>query len=262
MSAPRNDFNTQIQELRTGSLKVFTRINQPLSDQQVKELAEILETDTTLEELELSNAEITGKGAEYLAEAIGKNKKLKSVALNYNPIDDLGMQFLATALSLNSTLTSFGMHTNRITDSGVKFFSEMLLSNTTLQILDLGSFPAGGLAFFGNQPVTSNIAKYQLGNNITAAGHLHLIEAVKRNKTIQIINLLSSSEELTTLLENNKFNSKERSEDQIFLKNMKDQLDKACLSLAKLTKTCSMNTEELELFLFMNPVSGLCSSPH
>ncbi|CAF1381715.1 unnamed protein product [Adineta ricciae] len=87
--------------------------NITFADDGVQHLTEALQNNTTLTVLDLANADIRVKGAQYLADLlISDNTKLSRLYLKNNSVEDVGSQHLGNALRKNQTLNTFLIGSN------------------------------------------------------------------------------------------------------------------------------------------------------
>ena len=156
-------------------------------------LAEVLKSNTTLTVLNLSYSGIGGAGAAGLAEALKSNTTLTVLNLSYNGIGDAGTAGLAEALKSNTTLTVLNLSYNSIGGAGAAGLAEALKSNATLTVLNLSHNGIGGAgaarlaeALKSNTTLTVLNLSY---NSIGDAGAARLAEALKSNTTLTVLNL-------------------------------------------------------------------------
>ena len=131
------------------------------------ELAEALETNTTLTDLILDNNKIGDEGAKAIAEALKTNTTLINLKLSTNIIGDEGAYALAEALKTNTTLTDLILDNNKIGDEGAKAIAEALKTNTTLINLKLSTNIIGdeGANALAEALKTNTTTKLNLDNN-------------------------------------------------------------------------------------------------
>jgi len=107
-----------------------------LSDKGIEIISEVLSLNTcALKEIDLSSNGITDQGAEYIANMLRKNRKLKALILNKNEITDNGLILLAHALvNDNKKLKQLKLESNPfITRTGVIDILNLLKNNQTLE---------------------------------------------------------------------------------------------------------------------------------
>jgi Ran GTPase-activating protein (RanGAP) involved in mRNA processing and transport len=102
-------------------------------------LANALHNNTTLEELNLWNNQLSDSGVYSLTQVLSANNStLRSIGLGQNHISDIGAQHLAEMLKTNTTITRLWLFYNEIGDQGIKLMADVLAhDNKTLQWLDL-----------------------------------------------------------------------------------------------------------------------------
>ena len=101
-------------------------------------IATTLYENTTLEELNLWNNQVSDLGVQSLSSTLANNSVLRSVALGQNGISDVGAGHLAEMLKTNTTLTRLWLFHNEIGDRGAKALADVLANdNQCLQWLDL-----------------------------------------------------------------------------------------------------------------------------
>ena len=100
---------------------------------------QILKTNTTLDTLNLSGYHdkdmmMVDLGAIELAEALETNTTLTDLILDNNKIGDEGAKAIAEALKTNTTLINLKLSTNIIGDEGANALAEALKTNTTTKL--------------------------------------------------------------------------------------------------------------------------------
>ena len=164
-----------------------------IDDASVASLAEMLKSNTTLTKLNLSSVDFRAAGAPSLAEALKSNTTLTKLNLSINSIGDAGAAALAEALKSNTTLTELDLSHNSIGDAGAAGLAEAVKFNSTLTKLDLsinliGDAGAAGLA----EALKSNTMLTVLNvflNKIGDAGAADLAEALKSNTMLTVLNV-------------------------------------------------------------------------
>ncbi|CAF1345103.1 unnamed protein product [Rotaria sordida] len=107
-----------------------------ISDTGVKIISELLSSNTCeLQDIDLSHNGITDKGTIYLANMLKKNQTLKALVLNNNDITDNGLKRLVDVLAKDNTkLTQLKLESNpRITHIGVDYIFRSLKNNKNLE---------------------------------------------------------------------------------------------------------------------------------
>ena len=115
-----------------GVNKALTELN---TIEKVKKLAEVIQINKTLQELNISKNNITDEGAQRLAEAIQINKTLQELNISKNNITDEGAKRLAEAIQVNTTLQELNISKNWISKEGVMKIVEACTKNRTLHKL-------------------------------------------------------------------------------------------------------------------------------
>lgn len=90
-----------------------------------------------LERLNISDNQISGRGAQALSHALSKNTSLVSLNLRLNQLGDEGGQAIAQALLKNQTLVNLQLGANEMTGPTATAFSQVLVQNRTLRSLNL-----------------------------------------------------------------------------------------------------------------------------
>ena len=125
---------------RNRGLKTLHISHCGIDDQGMKSLASALETNGSLEWLNLrENDAVTGIGLMALGESLKSNRGLKSLDISYCSIDDQGMESLASVLETNGSLEWLNLRANdAVTVIGLMALGESLKSNGALKTLYLG----------------------------------------------------------------------------------------------------------------------------
>ena len=103
----------------------------------VKIVAEVLHSNRTVENINLSNNRISYKEANFLSECIENNCTLKEIDISYNKISNDGVKSIVTALKYNCTLTKLNVANNKISTLAAPAISESLKVNNTIKELNL-----------------------------------------------------------------------------------------------------------------------------
>ena len=135
-------------KVNTSLEKIDLGINR-IGDEGVKELAEALKANTTLENISLG-IKIGAKGAKHLAEALKENNSLEKIDLGENDIGAKGVKELAEALKVNTTLENIwlgvitSVRKGEVFGGGVE--SEYIVEEVHLGWNDIGAEGAKHLA--------------------------------------------------------------------------------------------------------------------
>ena len=103
----------------------------------LKIFAEALSYNTCLKNLNLEFCKCGDEGAIALADALKQNSTLTHLNLRHNQIGPTGAIALADALKENSTLTHLNLGLNEFRELGIIFLAYALITNNTIQELDL-----------------------------------------------------------------------------------------------------------------------------
>ncbi len=161
-------------------------------DAGTQHLANALKSNTTLQKLALIENKITDAGAQHLANALKTNTTLHKLTLSNNNISDIGVQYLANALKTNTTLHKLILSKNKITDIGAQYLANVLKTNTTLKELTLGNNITDiGAQYLANAlEINTSLKKLKLSDNkIGDAGAKHLANALEINTSLKKLKL-------------------------------------------------------------------------
>ena len=100
-----------------------------------QEATAISDMTAVLEELNVSNNNLSDDGAKVLSEGLTKTKSLRVLYINNNNIDSQGIVSIAYALSLNTSLAVLNMTNNIIRQDGAAAIAEAIMKNKTLEEL-------------------------------------------------------------------------------------------------------------------------------
>eukprot|EP00930_Biecheleria_cincta_P041530 TRINITY_DN28496_c0_g1_i2.p1 TRINITY_DN28496_c0_g1~~TRINITY_DN28496_c0_g1_i2.p1 ORF type:complete len:572 (+),score=89.72 TRINITY_DN28496_c0_g1_i2:24-1718(+) len=126
------------QTLQSGSsLTALNFGRNKIGDSGVKILLNIFRNSVSLSILHLHDNQIGDGGAATIAETLKSNVSLREIYLNGNRIGDMGATAIAAALAINASVHKVMLARNQICDTGALAISDSLKSNTALQSLDL-----------------------------------------------------------------------------------------------------------------------------
>ena len=128
--------NSSVQALRLRGECVF-------NDVGTKALAEAINCNPIVEELEVSRNKASSVSIVALVKAIGSNTALKKLVLHGNDISDVGAKVVAEVLNCNTILEELDLSDNGIGDVGAEALAQVIGSNTTLKKLSLCSNGVG-----------------------------------------------------------------------------------------------------------------------
>ena len=153
----------------------------------VNEIKEALQTNIKLISLKL--CDIVYHGVISIAETIQVNTTLQNLDISSNNISDVGAAAISDSLKRNGSLVKLNMSGNNITSAGTKKLSEAIQVNTTLLNLDISSSNisnAGAAAISDSLKTNSSLAKLNISqNNINSEGAKKIAETIQVNTTLQ-----------------------------------------------------------------------------
>ena len=168
-------------------------LNFSFTDMSVPFLAEALQNNTTLKELELCHCELTLDMVKDVSRMLTVNCSLTSLNISENPIGDNGVTHLVEALKQNKTLEELGISDCGITDAGVAALAEALRQKITLERLYInrcGTTDAGVAPLAEALKQNKTLERLDIsGCGITDAGVAPLAEALKQNKTLESLDI-------------------------------------------------------------------------
>ncbi|CAF3588150.1 unnamed protein product [Rotaria socialis] len=104
-----------------------------------KYIADALQKNTTIKELDLSYNCIGTKEIIHFANILRENTMLITLNLNNNWLNAVSLQYLVQALKHNTTLHTLNLSYNYIGCDGVEYVTELLKTNKTLTTLDISN---------------------------------------------------------------------------------------------------------------------------
>jgi len=96
-------------------------------------ITELLDGNTSLKKLDLSNCQINHSGVTKIAMGLMNNKTLTHLDLRYCKSGNDGAWAIGHLLKHNNTLKDIGLYDNNITDEGVKYIYNGLVENNSLE---------------------------------------------------------------------------------------------------------------------------------
>ncbi len=181
--------------IRDGKANLF---DMDLNDTDIEKLCEVLESNTTVRELDLSQNNIGPKGAKALADTLHKKvkngtEKLVCLDLRLNHIGSQGTAAIANALFDSQKVEKIELYGNNICkngtkpcDKGIEATGQLLLHNSSLIYLDISST---GINAESIEPIAKalgvNTTLQCLSisyNKIGAKGITKIAEALKKNR--------------------------------------------------------------------------------
>ena len=160
-----------------------------LSYSLTADLAQVLQHNSTIQKLTLSNPGSNKNGLVALAEALHCNFTLQVLTLSHIEIGNYEVQALATALQQNSIIRELSLTHAGIDGNQAAILAQVLHGNTTMEVLTLsdnhlGDMGATALA----QALQHNSILQELTlsrNGIRDAGAVDLAQALHSNSTLQ-----------------------------------------------------------------------------
>lgn len=170
------------------SLKFLNIMKRSLGNAHVMALAEALNYNRSLMNLNLWDNKIQDSGIVSLAAVLGKGKiPLENLSLRCNQIKDKGAIALAKAFAGNKKLLSLDLRENQIGDIGSKSLAQNLQQHPTLQELMLTDNKVGddGAVALGAMYGVCGLKMIHLGNNsIGDQGAIAIAEGMKANSSV------------------------------------------------------------------------------
>ena len=136
-------------------------VNKGIDDNVATVLFQKLETNHTVQMLNMSHNEIGDAGIAALANVLSQNRALKGLDFDFNRIGDKGVIKLVKALTVGSNCQMLNLSHNCVGDKGAKALAEFLRHNHTLKELMLSS------------------------NRIRKGGLMDLVQALESNQVLQ-----------------------------------------------------------------------------
>jgi hypothetical protein len=160
-------------------------------------LAEALEVNHTVTQLNLSNNQIGKEGMSSLARALKVNISIVDLDLRRNAIGNGGATALAEALKVNSTISKVHIGKNKIGNDGIRALATALTANVGVTSLHLDSNlieNEGTLALAGALRVNRTLREVYLQQNaLGKEGITALAAALKMNNTLMLLDLHSAT---------------------------------------------------------------------
>jgi len=171
-------------------LKRFGIIANPILDAGAVAVAEALQNNSTITELDLTGCHFAKKpswvaprtGTRELATVLKNTSTLVSLKLAGNSIKPNSVKELVAGLKVNKSLTYLDLSDNKVGDEGVTYITECLQTNRTLEILLLGDnqiTDQGAETLAGIIPTTA-VGCLALENNLIEDKGCTLITAALR----------------------------------------------------------------------------------
>jgi Ran GTPase-activating protein (RanGAP) involved in mRNA processing and transport len=153
---------------KTTNLKRFGIIDNPISDAGAVWVAQALQNNATITELDLTDCHFAKKpswlapktGTTELATVLKNTLTLTSLKLAGNMIQPKSIKEFVEGLKTNKTLTYLDLSNNQIADEGMIHISNGLQTNKTLEILLLGN---NGITDKGAETISGFIPNTAVG---------------------------------------------------------------------------------------------------
>lgn len=173
-----------------------------ITDEEIRQLAAILDGNNILEKLDLNDNKISDDGAAYLAEMLKDNHSIKELYLSGNHIDDKGIRHLAKALNDNDTIELLDLRRNKFGRDGSIYLAGMLKVNNTLLTLSLQHNNIGDCAKPIAEALWDNTTLISLHIDATTTKSCTaLASALGFNKTLKSLLLVGAEEKDLILVE-------------------------------------------------------------
>ena len=159
----------------------------------VQALLEVVKTNSTLAELNLSGNYLGDAGCAALIEGIHTQCKLTVLNLSGNDIGHAGCAKVAQSIGNNLVLTNLNLSNNKIGDDGCVALAESIRTNTTLKVLNLshneigkkGSKALADLIQNNSTLKELNLSRNKINDDDCAA----LTEVTTKNSTLSLLDL-------------------------------------------------------------------------
>lgn len=171
--------------------------NQPVTDDDIEVLCEVLSANTYVTALDLRYNYLTDVGAQHIAQLLLKSSRLSSLNLMCNDIGEEGAKHLAEALKTNTSLKVLRLTGNKIGNRGGLCFAQALQVNVVLESLDLGetdleteSLVALSTVLNYNQSLKALNVSRPVVFSVEEETTNHFARMLKTNETLQELHLL------------------------------------------------------------------------
>lgn len=166
--------------------------NPETSIHSARSLLNMLESNTTLQELNLSFNTWGREVGKAIGEGLKRNKTLSDLSLNSCGFDAHSVRDVSEGLIDNRSLTVIDLSYNQMSDEGVEYLVQCLKLNQTLSrlsIADIGMGPIGAVLFFKVlESANCRIAHLNMAfNNIGNEGVRGLAQMLMKNTTLKVI---------------------------------------------------------------------------
>ena len=180
-----------LQALKGNSkIKILYLDNNNMNAEVTEDLANVIKNNLDLEELFLSNNSL-GSSAIVILQALKENSKLKILDLNSNKMTAEVAEDLANVIKNNLDLEELFLSNNSLGSSAIVIL-QALKENSKLKILDLNSNKMTAEVAEDLANVIKNnldLEKLYLSNNSLGSSAIMILQALKENFNLQILNL-------------------------------------------------------------------------
>ena len=180
-------------------MKVLNVSDCDISCKGAELLARALSVNSSLEELYIMKNSIGDKGVAHIADFLQRNTTMKVLNVEHCGISCKGAESLARALSVNSLLEQLYIMKNSIGDEGVTHIAKGLQTNTmTMKVLNVEhcGISCRGAESLARVLVTTSSSLENLlisGNKFGDDGIAHIATALQTNNTLKSLSFLSDS---------------------------------------------------------------------
>ncbi|KAJ8329892.1 hypothetical protein QVD99_004330 [Batrachochytrium dendrobatidis] len=155
-------------------------------------LAQVLQTDTTLIRLDLTNNFIEGGGA-YIGESLKLNRTLTFLNLGDNQMGSASGKAIAGMMAENTTLKTVILRGNKFGDKEATLLAEGLKRNSTLEVLDISHNQIGdlgGIAFGSALAVNETLRDLNVSwNELRSRGTTAMFSGAKESNSLVGLNI-------------------------------------------------------------------------
>ena len=197
VTLPHNDITGEqtVENLKMNTtLQRLNIIGNKLCDDHVAvNISDYLNSNCTIQELNLSNNHITSEGAKQIGEAIKVNTTLLKFDISHNKISDEGVSAISDYIKSNNSLQEIYLSNNHITSEGAKQIGEAIKVNTTLLKFDISHNKISDEGVSAISDCTkSNNSLQELDisfNVITSKGLVYLLKSIQHSGNLQKLNI-------------------------------------------------------------------------
>ena len=171
-------------------LQILNLNSNNMTGEVLEDLATVITSNTGLEELYLSNNSL-GRSALVILQALKENSKLKVLNLNGNNMTGEIADSLANVIKNNTGLEQLHLLNNNLGPSAILVL-QALQENSKLKLLNLnGNYMTGVVAEDLANVIKTNthLEQLGLGNNNLGPYAIVILQALKENSKLQILNL-------------------------------------------------------------------------